>query len=418
MNRDLVAEKATPRQQRAPGVLQRSIFFISWPFFMLGLLLPVYGKDLGADVVEIGLFFSAFSLMTVLFRPLVGRGLDRFGRRPFFLAGLGGYVLAMTAFAFSDQVWAIVAARVLQGTASSFVWLSTNAATADVAGPQHRGRAFGGIIQASTRGSIVGAFAGYALLTASFRLNGGEYEVGNWTTMFLGYALVSALALFLAWRQLPETKPAVVDHVAQRITWSRPWLLLLLVTLVTGASWALVSPLLIIFLQDNLGAGLQTLAWAYFPSGLVWALLPSRLGALADRFGRKPLMVLGLVAAAIGSLFLPSLHNVGAFAGLWALLAVCFAAGDPAEQALVADLTGHERRGRAYGFYTMAADLGATIGPFGGAWLYQHLGASTPFYANGVLLALCALLLALCLRLPPREPAEEPGGLISPETPP
>jgi hypothetical protein len=84
------------------------------------------------------------------------------------------------------------------------------------------------------------------------------------------------------------------------------------------------------------------------------------------------------------------------------------------DEALVADLTGYDRRGRAYGFYAMAADLGATIGPFGGAWLYQHVGPSAPFYANSLTLALCALLLALFLRLPARSavrqaPAEPAG---------
>lgn len=49
---------------------------VSMPFFILGLMLPVYGKQIGASVVEIGLFFSAFSLVTVLLRPLVGWGLD------------------------------------------------------------------------------------------------------------------------------------------------------------------------------------------------------------------------------------------------------------------------------------------------------------------------------------------------------
>jgi MFS transporter, DHA1 family, multidrug resistance protein len=387
-------------QVTSAAALQRSIFFASWPFFMLGLLLPVYGQEIGAEVVEIGLFFSAFSLMAVLLRPVVGRGLDRYGRRPFMLAGLAGYTAVMALFAFSEQVWTIVAARALQGIASSFVWLAAYAMTADMAGAGQRGRAFGGVIQASTRGSIAGVFAGYVLLNVTLGWAGGP---GGWTTMFLAFSLTGLVALFVAWRHLQETKPAVVTRQEEAIRWSRPWILLLLVTLVTGASWAMISPLLIIFLTERLGVSVETLAWAYFPSALVWALLPSRLGGLADRVGRKPLMVLGLAAAAVGSLFLPALPNVLAFALLWAVLALCFAAGDPAEQALVADLAGHQRRGRAYGLYAMANDLGATIGPFGGAWLYQNVGASAPFHANSALLAACAVVLALFLRLPAKQ---------------
>jgi MFS family permease len=79
---------------------------------------------------------------------------------------------------------------------------------------------------------------------------------------------------------------------------------------------------------------------------------------------------------------------------------VCFAADDPAEQALVADLTGGDQRGRAYGLYAMAADLGATIGPISGAWLYQSVGPRAPIFANGMVLALSAGVLAVWLRVP------------------
>jgi MFS transporter, DHA1 family, multidrug resistance protein len=385
-------------------VLERSIFWVSWPFFMLGLLLPVYGDAIGAGVVEIGLFFSAFSAMTVLLRPMVGRALDRFGRRPFFLAGLAGYALAMAAFAFSEAVWTIIAARALQGVASSFMWLAAYAVTADVAAADGRGRAFGSLIQASTRGSILGVFAGFFLLEVAIGGGGRVPEMAGWATMFLVYAGFGLLALVVSWRGLAETKPAatIVGEAAERVPWSRAWVLLLLVTLVTGASWAMISPLLILFLHTTLDASVEALAWAYLPTALVWGLLPSRLGGLADRFGRKPLMILGLVAAAVGSYFLPALGSIVAFAVLWAVLALCFAAGDPAEQALVADLVGQERHGRAYGLYAMANDLGATIGPFAGAWLYAHVGASAPFMANSVLLAACALVLALFLREPGR----------------
>jgi MFS family permease len=114
--------------------LRRTIFFVSMPFFILGLMLPIYGQQIGASVIEIGLSFSAFSLMTVILRPLVGWGLDRFGRRSFFLAGLSGYAVTMISFAFIDRAMGIVVARIFQGIASSLVWLSASAMTVDMAG--------------------------------------------------------------------------------------------------------------------------------------------------------------------------------------------------------------------------------------------------------------------------------------------
>jgi MFS family permease len=209
--------------QSSLSTLRRSIFLISMPFFILGLLLPVYGKEIGASVVEIGLFFSAFSLMTVILRPLVGWGLDRFGRRNFFLAGAAGYAVTMVGFAFIDQVWGIVLARILQGISSSFLWLSVSAITADSAGEQERGVAFGGIAQASSQGSIVGVFVGFTLLNARISINGQETHLGSWMLLFLVYGALSLAAFFLAMRRLPETKPAAVEGESAPIRWSGCW---------------------------------------------------------------------------------------------------------------------------------------------------------------------------------------------------
>lgn len=162
----------------------------------------------------------------------------------------------------------------------------------------------------------------------------------------------------------------------------------------------MVSPVLIIFLRQNLNVEIGQLSWAFLPSGLVWAIFPVYLGRLADRFGRKPMMVLGLVMAAISSFVIPFLGSIVAFAAIWALQALCYAAGDPAEQALVADLTGGDQRGRAYGIYVMMADLGAAFGPLVGGWLYDSVGKGWPFYANGIVLGMCAVLLLALLKEP------------------
>ena len=242
------------------AVLRRTIFLISMPFFILGLMLPVYGKEIGASAVEIGLFFSVFSLMTVLVRPLVGWGLDRFGRRGFFLAGLGGYALTMISFAFIDQTAGILLARIFQGISSSLLWLSVSAITADLAGAEQRGVAFGRVAQASNQGAIAGTTLGFVLLNARLSLSGQVVQLGSWMLLFLVYGAINLYALFLGLRGLPETKPVAGAADATPIRWSQTWVLLLLVTLVTGAAAAMLSPILIIFLQEKLGIGIETLS--------------------------------------------------------------------------------------------------------------------------------------------------------------
>ena len=395
---------------RTIKAVETSFFFLSLPFFIMGLLLPVYGKELGATALEIGVIFSAFSVMTILMRPLVGWALDRFGRRPFYISGMLGYALTMVAFAYSDQIWGMVVARLLQGGASAFAWLSASAILADITGPENRARYFGRLAQASSRGSILGAFIAFTLFNSGLRLNGQDVAVNGWKLSFLTFAAGAVIAFLIALRGVRETIPEKTQTRPSPIIWSQAWSLLMLVTLVTAASWAMTSPILILFLQDRLNASVDVIAWAFLPSGIIWAVLPAHLGRLADRFGRKPLMVLGLVTSAIAMFILPALTSFIGLAILWSVLALCFAAGDPAEQALVADLTGGDQRGRAYGLYVMASDIGAALGPLGGGWLYDTIDPSAPFIANGIILALSGLILLLFLQIPRSVPAKEVAG--------
>jgi MFS family permease len=303
----------------------------------------------------------------------------------------------MVVFAFAEQVWVILLARSLQGIASSLLWLSAQAITADEAGDRERGQAFGAVTMSSYQGSILGVFIGFGVLISL------EMQDG-WQPLFLGYGLVSLAAGALAWRSLPETRRAPEARPARPIPWSRSWILLLLVTSVTGATATMLAPVIMIYLQEKLSAGISAIAWASLPAALVTALLPSKLGSLADRFGRKPFMVLGLAVAAATSLLFPWIAgSLVALAIFWALESLCFAAGDPAEQALVADLTGDEQRGRAYGLYALAGGLGAAVGPLVGGWLYETVGPSAPFIANGIGLAACALILGIFLEEPLRQ---------------
>jgi sugar phosphate permease len=182
-------------------------------------------------------------------------------------------------------------------------------------------------------------------------------------------------------------------------------MVLMVIVLLTSAAQQAISPLVLIYLQERFDASLMELAWAYLPMALVWAFLPSRMGAVGDRLGRKLPMTVGLVISGAVILALPRAPSLLLLAILWAVEALAFTASVPAEEALVADLSGSEQRGESFGFYTFAAGLGAVIGPVVGGWLYDNVGHSVPFYSTAALVFLGALLIVLLVRDPRRSMA-------------
>jgi len=383
-------------ESRTLKMLWRAIFWISFPFGILSFVLPIYGKELGATALEVGGFFSAFSFVAVIVWPFLGRALDRWGRRPFLLLGLLGYAVAMLVFCLADTVWLLTIARFVQGLGQAFLWLSAYTIVADVAAETGRGHGFGVIDEATNRGAIIGTTAGF---TAIFTLEGfglGWEQIWFW--LFASYTVPALLALWVGWRGVRETRPQATTRPVESRPVSGQLLALMGIVFVTGASTAMVWPLLMVFLQDALGAEVWELSLAYLPAALISAYLPSRMGRIADRLGRKMPMIAGLLVGALASALIPHLRSIVPLIILWAVESLGYTASVPAERAFVADIAGEDTRGASYGLYTFAYFLGAALGPLAGGWLYDNLGHAMPFYLNTAVLLAGALLVAAVLR--------------------
>jgi sugar phosphate permease len=123
------------------------------------------------------------------------------------------------------------------------------------------------------------------------------------------------------------------------------------------------------------------------------------------------MMAVGLAGSGIISLLMPRLPSLVWLAVLYTLSSILWGLSEPAETALVADLTGHEKRGLAYGLYDFVENLGFVIGPVLGGTLYDVIGRDAPFYLNGVVLIVSAVLVVALLRqMSPRKPVGLPQG--------
>ena len=119
-------------------------------------------------------------------------------------------------------------------------------------------------------------------------------------------------------------------------------------------------------------------------------------GAIADRFGAKPMIVTGMLLRAAGFATMAIAHDP------WLLWFSCFLSGiggtlfDPPRTALAVKLIRPQHRGRFFSIFMMQDSAGAVVGALLGSWLLQYdfrLVCAT----GAVLFILCALFNGLFL---------------------
>jgi MFS family permease len=368
-----------------------AIFLGSTPFIFLNFSLPVRADDLGISAVGIGGMYAVFTGTMLLIRPLVGYCLDHFGRRWFFTVAFLFYSLAMLAFANSEGMADFYFARFLQGIGASLMWVSARTMVADLNSPQLRGQAMGRLTTTSVRGSMIGAFYGFTLL-------GFMPMQTAWMWAFGGYAVMALLALIWSLSQITET--ATSARVPKELGWpqlpkSEPLRRIFVIVFLTAFASALTDPIYLLYLKNKFDVNTVTMALVFLPGGLVFAFLPQYAGQWSDRFGRAPVIALGIALAGVVSISLPFWPSLGMVATSYILFSCGRAMASPAEDALVADLSPEHLRGTILGAREAAAGMGAAIGPLVGGLIYDHWAQSMAFVTNGVLLlATCVLVLA------------------------
>jgi MFS family permease len=157
--------------------------------------------------------------------------------------------------------------------------------------------------------------------------------------------------------------------------------------------FVMISPLFA-RLFESFGAGVEALGMSAMAYALTSTIAAPFIGMLADRIGRRPIILLSLAAYVLafsGYLFATSAWLLILLRGL----AGVFTAGlVPAIISSVGDLTAENRHAQWIGIVNGGASVGWVLGPFIGGLLYDNFGHVVPFAAS-IALELAASLLAL-----------------------
>ena len=306
--------------------LHLSVLLVSLPFGLLVLGLPLIARELGASAVAIGGLFSIYSLIIVVLQPIVGHGLDRFGRRPFLIIGLLGFAFSNAVFGLASGVAGLYLAQVGQGVGAGLLWLAVLSVVSDLAPDDCRGEEYGRIEEMAFRGILLGSLVGFALLwfLSDDEIGGGLSLVGGWRILFLGFTAATLLATAMVWRGVPESLQRSADDpeetpavpadqpVAPDEKWRLPGQLrvFLGIVILTAIAAEILSPVLMKYLNDNVSSNMFVIALAFLPAAIAGSVLPSRLGGLSDRFGRRPPLIIALLVGGLAALVVPFVQSL------------------------------------------------------------------------------------------------------------
>ncbi len=185
---------------------------------------------------------------------------------------------------------------------------------------------------------------------------------------------------------------------------SRGFIVLWFAMLIAMAGIGMVSPLLPIFLRDDLGGPEVAVALSFSGVAVTQMFLSPFVGRLGDRFGAKPFLVIGfLIYGTVGFGYLLASHWEQVIAlrivsGLGVTLIF------PLSMAYIGRLAPAGREGELMGAFSVAQIAGFGLGPLMGGVVRDGFGSDIAFASMAILLAGTGLLVLVLLPPRPRPP--------------
>ncbi|HEY0237511.1 MAG TPA: MFS transporter, partial [Friedmanniella sp.] len=165
---------------------------------MIAVALAQLQTDFGVGVATSTWLVSGFYVGAAVGQPLMGRLVDQLGARRMFLAGLALVLVASVLTPFVPGFWWLVALRVVQAFGTSTAYPSAlvliRAATPADRPPT---AGLGALTVANSTCAALGPVLGGFLVSAA-----------GWQAVFLVNVPITVVGLVLAWRILPNHRPA------------------------------------------------------------------------------------------------------------------------------------------------------------------------------------------------------------------
>jgi DHA1 family tetracycline resistance protein-like MFS transporter len=376
--------------KRSPLVVIFTTVFIDLVGFGIVIpVLPLYaeGTEFNASPRMVGILFASYSVMQLIFSPVLGGLSDKYGRRPVLLFSLIGTGIGFLILGLADTLWMLFAGRILDGITGGNI-STAQAYIADVTSNEDRAKGMG----------LVGAAFGLGFIFGP-AIGGILSRWGSHVPFFFAASLSFANAILLYFT-LPETvtrdHPARVSAVRGRgltqlfNALKQPGLgFVLTIYFLFIVAFSIMTTSFSLYTMFRFGYDAQINGYLFAYVGLIAVVIQGGLiGKLVKRFGEMPLVIVGALLFAVSLFAVPFVGPQQG--GLLALLlgGGIFSLGNslstPALNSLASKSAGPDQQGTVLGVTQSVASLARAVGPSIAAVLIHssvvHMGRDNLFH--------------------------------------
>jgi DHA1 family tetracycline resistance protein-like MFS transporter len=407
---EVIRSGPSPRRARSVIILLAASVGLMMTGF--GIILPIFARRLGefgSGVEALGLMTMSFALAQLVAAPFMGSLADRYGRRPLILLSLVAFAAANLGFLLVSSTTGFIIVRVLEGALTAGLFPAAMGVVADVVPENERAKWVGIVMGSYGAGLIFGPVVGGVL-----------YDGWGFAAPFITSAVMAVIAFGAAVVMVPETRTSEMRWREalrnRRATASAPvsgesfWAslprplyvfgTLLILDFIGVFVFAFVEPQMVFYFYDQLGWTTIQFGIVVGAYGLAMVFGQLVLGQSSDRFGRKPLIVLGILlstslyAGLVLVTLYPLMLLVAALAGLGSALI------SPALSSYYLDITGEQYRARILGVKESSASLGGVLGPLLLVGVSATMTPQGIFIFAGVVMLTAAGLAVIALPAP------------------
>jgi MFS family permease len=382
---------------------------------MYGPLLPLYLKELGANVVQVGLFFTIAQIIPLALQILGGWISDTLGRLRSIamgsLASLLAYIVMILA-----PTWEWVLLGVGFGAITgALVGPSFSAFIAENSAEENRARVFGitdtiflvvAVVGPPLGGELAGRYGFKAMLVVA--------------TVTYAMATVIRIRMARSAAKGREANPQPLSMVGLKTNLGAMLTLLVAGGVVTWVlitdgvrdiAYALSFNLLPLYLEDIGALTIQQIGWLNSIFGVCMMAVTIPAGWLSDKKGERLNIVLGFLLEFAAMMVLIRADDYLGFLACFALFGLGVGLMSPAYSSLISKVIPEKLRGTAFGLFNTSLGLVSLPAPAIGAQLWERYGPRFPFALTAWISLLAILPAWFKFKLPDKNRAEEAGGV-------